>query len=232
MGQIHNIDLDRDALGRSIGGGIPKNSLILVEGKDGSGKSIFVQRVVYGLLKKNTSVTYLSTELNTMGFVEQMASLDYNVTDYILFEKLLFLPMFPYLGEKKLSKDFVKNLMSSRQIFDKEVIIFDTFSFLLMQNDLDMESNLQLIRFVKKLNTLGKTIIFCVDTDHIDSKFTTIMRSISDLTFRVEIKTFAGDPVRVIFIDRFKRPGDKTMTAVPFKVEPGKGFAIEIASFS
>ena len=232
MAQLHKIDLDRDALGRSIGGGIPKNSLILVEGKDGSGKSIFVQRIVYGLLRENTSVTYLSTELNTMGFVEQMASLDYSVTDYILFEKLLFLPMFPYLGEKKLSKDFVHNLMSSKQIFDKEVIIFDTFSFLLMQNDLDMESNLQLIRFVKKLNTLGKTIIFCVDTDHIDTKFTTIMRSISDLTFRVEIKTFAGDPVRVVFIDRFKRPGDKTMTAVPFKVEPGKGFAIEIASFS
>ncbi|MFW5852433.1 MAG: hypothetical protein ACOCUR_00210, partial [Nanoarchaeota archaeon] len=118
------------------------------------------------------------------------------------------------------------------QIFEKEVIVFDTFSFLLMQNDLDMESNIKLIKFIKKLNTLGKTIIFCVDTDHIDSKFTTIMRSISDLTFRVEIKTFAGDPVRVIFIDRFKRPGDKTMTAVPFKVEPGKGFAIEIASFS
>ena len=232
MAQLHKIDLDRDALGRSIGGGIPKNSLILVEGKDGSGKSIFVQRIVYGLLKENTSVTYLSTELNTMGFVDQMASLDYNVTDYILFEKLLFLPMFPYLGERKLSKNFVKNLMSSKQIFDKDVIIFDTFSFLLMQNDLDIESNLQLIRFVKKLNTLGKTIIFCVDTDHIDTKFTTTMRSISDLSFRIELKTFAGDPVRVIFIDRFKRPGDKTMTAVPFKVEPGKGFAIEIASFS
>ncbi len=85
MVQLHKIDLDRDALGRSIGGGIPKSSLILVEGKDGSGKSIFVQRIVYGLLKQNTSVTYLSTELNTMGFVEQMSSLDYNVTDYVIF---------------------------------------------------------------------------------------------------------------------------------------------------
>lgn len=232
MANLHNIDLDRDALGRSIGGGVPKNSLVLVEGKDNSGKSIFVQRVVYGLLKQNTSVTYLSTELNTMGFVEQMASLDYNVTDYILFEKLLFLPMFPYLGEKRLSKDFVDNLMRAKAIFEKEVIVFDTFSFLLMQNDLDAESNLKLLKFLKKLNTLGKTIFFCVDTDHVDTKFTTVMRSLSDLTFRVEVKTFAGEPVRVVFIDRFKRPGDKTMNAIPFKVEPGKGFAIEIASFS
>ncbi len=232
MAHLHKIDLDRDALGRSIGGGLPMNSLVLLEGRDGSGKSIFAQRLVYGLLTQNTSVTYLSTELNTMGFVEQMASLDYNVTDHILFEKLLFLPMFPYLGEMKLSKDFVRNLMNAREIFEKDVIVFDTFSFLLMQNDLDMESNLQLIKFLKKLNSMGKTIIFCVDTDHIDTKFTTIMRSISDLTFRVEVKTFAGEPIRVIFIDRFKRPGDKTMTAVPFKVEPGKGFAIEIASFS
>lgn len=232
MPQLHKIDLDRDALGRSIGGGIPKNSLILVEGRDGSGKSIFVQRLVYGLLQQNTSVTYLSTELNTVGFVEQMASLDYSVTDYILFERLLFLPMFPYLGEKRLSKNFVENLMKSKEIFEKEVIVFDTFSFLLMQNDLDMQSNMQLIKFLKKLNSMGKTIMFCVDTDHIDTKFTTTMRSISDLTFRVEVKTFAGEPIKVIFIDRFKRPGDKTMSAIPFKVEPGKGFAIEIASFS
>ncbi len=232
MAQLHKIDLDRDALGRSIGGGLPMNSLVLIEGRDGAGKSIFAQRLVYGLLTQNTSVTYLSTELNTMGFVEQMASLDYNVTDHILFEKLLFLPMFPYLGEMKLSKNFVKNLMGAKEIFEKDVIVFDTFSFLLMQNDLDMESNLQLIKFLKKLNSMGKTIIFCVDTDHIDTKFTTIMRSISDLTFRVEVKTFAGEPIKVIFIDRFKRPGDKTMAAVPFKVEPGKGFAIEIASFS
>lgn len=232
MPNLLNIDLERDELGRSIGGGIPRNSLILIEGMDGAGKSIVTQRIVYGLLKQNHSVTYLSTELNTMGFVEQMASLDYNVTDYLLFEKILFMPMFPYLGNQKLSRDFVKNLMKAKLIFEKEIIVFDTFSFLLMQNDLDMESNIQLIRFVKKLNTLGKTIVFCINQDHIESKFTIMLRSLSDLTLRVEIKEFAGNPVRVIFIDRFKRPGESMLPAMAFKVEPGKGFAAEIASFS
>ncbi len=232
MTNLLAMDLDRDELGRTLGGGIPANSIILIEGHDGSGKSVIVQRFVYGLLKQSHTVTYLSTEMNTMGFVEQMASLDYGVTDYLLFEKILFIPMFPYLGNKKLNKNFVDKLMKTKLIFEKEIIVFDTFSFLLMQNDLDIQSNLKLIQFLKKLNTLGKTVIFCVDTDHIDTKFTTMMRSISDLTLRIEIKTFAGSPVRVIFIDRFKRPGDKILPAIAFKVEPGKGVAMEIASFS
>ncbi|MCA9478567.1 MAG: hypothetical protein KC535_05460, partial [Nanoarchaeota archaeon] len=46
-----NIEIKRDELHRNIGGALPKNSLILVEGVDGSGKSIMAQRIAYGCLE-------------------------------------------------------------------------------------------------------------------------------------------------------------------------------------
>jgi len=50
--------LQRDELERNLGGGIPKNSILLIEGEDGSGKSILSQRLIFSFLKSEASVTY------------------------------------------------------------------------------------------------------------------------------------------------------------------------------
>ena len=233
MSELMKIDIPRDELGRSMGGGLPSSSLILLEGNEGAGKSAISQRLTYGLLKNDLSVAYISTELNTMGFVEQMSSLDYNITDYLLFEKVIFIPLFPFLGKRELTDQFIDRIMKSKVLFEKDLIIFDTFSFLLIHSNVSQEKLFEFIKFLKKINSLGKTVIFCVDKDHgVDPKFSTLMKSISDIYWSVEAKVFAGQLVRVINIHRFKRAGDTIGSAIPFKIEPGRGLAIEIASFS
>jgi flagellar protein FlaH len=59
MKKIMSVHLERDELNRNLGGGMPVNSLILIEGKDGAGKSIVSQRLCYGLLEHgHTALTY------------------------------------------------------------------------------------------------------------------------------------------------------------------------------
>ena len=55
------IDIPRDELGRSIGGGIPENSLIIMEGQEGAGKSAIAQRIMFGLLENGYTGTYIRT---------------------------------------------------------------------------------------------------------------------------------------------------------------------------
>jgi flagellar protein FlaH len=83
----YSIELIRDELNRYFGGGIPRSSLILFEGVDGSGKSIMCQRFVYALLKKEKKITYISTELNTLDFIRQMYSIKYstNIGNFLFF---------------------------------------------------------------------------------------------------------------------------------------------------
>lgn len=226
------VELERDELNRNIGGGIPSNSLILIEGKDGAGKSILAQRFTYGLLEHGNSATYVSTELNTAGFIEQMASLDYDIKYRLLDGQLLFIPMFPFMGKTKLRENFLETLFTSKRLFSNDIIIFDTLSFLLIKDNISQEKSFEIINFLKSINNLNKTVIFCIDPDHLNEKFLTLLRSVSDVYFNVEIKTFAGNIVRVINIRRFKRPADNIINTIPFKVEPGKGLAIEIASFA
>src|SRR3989344_7611630 len=99
---IYDISLERDELTRSIGGSLPKQSIILIEGIDGTGKSIIAQRFCYGLIKNGTTVPYVGTEFSTMEFIKQMNSLSYNIEDYLLIDKMLYIPMFPYYGNVKL----------------------------------------------------------------------------------------------------------------------------------
>ena len=230
--KITSIDLERDELNRSLGGGMPNNSLVLIEGEDGAGKSILVQRLAYGLLEHQKNVTYISTELNTRGFLEQMASLSYDVKFYLLDGQLMFVPMFPFMGNTKLQENFLDKLLKTKKIFDNEIIIFDTISFLLVRDSMSQEKSFYVINMLKKLNNMNKTIIFCVDPAHLNEKFLTLIRSVADIYFNVEIRTFAGSILRVINVKRFKRPSDYIMDTIPFKVEPGRGLAIEIASFS
>ncbi len=227
-----SIDLERDELERNLGGGIPANSLILIEGKDGAGKSILVQRFCYGLLKHEKTITYISSELNTSGFIEQMGSLDYDIKFYLLDGQLLFIPMFPFLGRTRLRENFLERLFRTNKLFENEIIIFDTFSFLLIRDTITQEKSFETINMLKRLNNLNKTIVFCIDPDHLNEKFLTLLRSVADIYLHVEVRTFAGNPIRVINVKRFKRPADYIVDTIPFKVEPGKGLAIEIASFS
>ncbi|PIN70702.1 ATPase [Candidatus Woesearchaeota archaeon CG11_big_fil_rev_8_21_14_0_20_43_8] len=232
MSKVLSLALKRDELNRNLGGGLPSNSLILMEGKEGTGKSILAQRFAYSLIQNDTKVTYISSELNTAEFVQQMASLDYDIKHHMLNEKIMFIPMFPFLGRVKLEPNFIDKLMNAERLFKNEVIIIDTFSSLLVQDNISEKKAFELIKFFKQITSLGHTIIFCVDSDHLNESLLSMLRATVDAYFKIEIKTFAGELVRVIFIQRFKRPKDIYITSIPFKVEPGKGLAIEIASFT
>ena len=232
MENMLSIMIPRDELARNLGGGLPLNSLILMEGKDGTGKSIISQRLLYSFLQNDHTVTYISTELNTPGFLEQMASLDYDIKYNLLNEQLLFIPMFPFLGNVQLKKNFLDRLLATEKLFSSQVIIIDTFSFLLLKDDITEEKIFNIIKTFRRLSTLNKIIIFCIDPDHLNERFLTLLRAVADIYIKLEIRSFAGEQVRVLNILRFKKPKDQYLSQIPFKIEPGKGLAIEIASFT
>ncbi len=228
----YSIELTRDELNRYFGGGIPKNSLILLEGIDGAGKSMLCQRFSYALLKKEYKITYISTELNTLDFIRQLDSVNYSVKEFFLNNQLLFLTMVPFLGRVKYETDFLDKLIKERKIFENEIIIIDTLSFLLIKKDDKEEVYFNIINFFRKLNNLNKTIIFTIDPTHLDDKFLTLLRSVADLYINVAITQFAGETVRFLEIKRFKRPNDVYMNKIPFRVEPREGLIIEIGSYA
>ncbi len=70
---------EKDGFAERFGKVIPNGSLIFIEGKEGTGKSIFCQRFCYSLLKNNCSCSYVSTQFTIKSFLRQTASVGYDV---------------------------------------------------------------------------------------------------------------------------------------------------------
>jgi flagellar protein FlaH len=230
--EYYSIELIRDELNRYFGGGIPKSSLILIEGIDGAGKSILCQRFMYALLKKEKTVTYISSELNTLDFIKQSESVNYAVQDFLLNNQLLFITMVPYLGKVTFSENFLEKIMASKKLFESEVIIFDTLSFLLIKKSGTEAAYYNIVNFFRKLNNLNKTVIFTIDPTHLDDKFLTLLRSVADIYMSLRLGGSGSENVRFLEIKRFKRPFDIYMSSIPFRVEPREGLIIEIGGYA
>ncbi len=226
------IQLERDMLHTKFGGGIPSNSLVIIEGENGAGKSIMAQRLTYGMIRHGSKVSFISSECDTIGFVNQMRSLDYDIEDDILDENLIFMSLFPSLGNVTLRSDFSERLMKSNFIFKNDVIIFDTMSYILVHKNLPDDKCFEVIKFLKRMNNHNKTIILCIDAFDLNEKFLNVLRSISDVYLHVETKMSLGNLIRVVNIKRFKRCADVVGSVVPFNVAPKIGFRTIIESVS
>ncbi|MCA9496918.1 MAG: hypothetical protein KC589_08280, partial [Nanoarchaeota archaeon] len=162
----------------------------------------------------------------------QFDSLNYSIKDYLLNQQFFFITMVPFLGKVKYADDFLDKIMKSSKLFENEVIIFDTLSFLLIRKNAGEEVYYNIINFFRKLNNLNKTVIFTIDPTHLDEKFLTLLRSVTDIYIDIKISGFAGEEVRIMNLKRFKRPYDFYMRSIPFRVEPREGLIIEIGSYS
>ena len=117
------IKLETDELDRRLGGGIPENALILIEGEEGSGKSVLTQRLAYGLLKNGIDVTFVSTELTTRSFIKQLHSFNYRILPYMLKLKLVFIPVFPVIS-KSIKGNLLKKLIEAKQLYQNSITFF------------------------------------------------------------------------------------------------------------
>ena len=75
--------VETDSLADSMGLRLPNRSLYLLQGKVGAGKSLIAQRLIHGMVQNGVKVLVITTELTTRGWIEQMESIGYGMTDAI-----------------------------------------------------------------------------------------------------------------------------------------------------
>ena len=92
-------DVETDSLADSLGLRLPNRSLILLAGEVGAGKSLISQRLVHGLLENEVKVLVITTELTTRGWIEQMESIGYGVTDALTNGNLMIFSRFGTVAE-------------------------------------------------------------------------------------------------------------------------------------
>jgi flagellar protein FlaH len=238
---VYRFNLERDELADRLGGGLPSGALAVIEGEFGTGKSILVQRIVYGLLKNSARVTYVSTELTTLHFIEQMHTLDYPVEEFIFARSLLFLPVYPVLGFRGKKTDLMDRLLNAKRMYESDIIVIDAFSSIVKDwwrstpNLTDQEKTEVVenaLYLFKLLNAKGKTVILTFQPGDVPDDISSVLKGAADAYLTTRLDSVGGVVSRSIFVRRFGRAEKAVADIVPFRVEPKSGFIVEIKSVS
>ena len=229
MVKVHAFGLKRDEFNKKLGGGFPAGSIVLLEGGNGAGKSAISQRLVFGLIENETSVTYISTQLTTKGFIQQMYSIDYPIATHLLKGGLLYIPVIPLMQSAKKRIDFLQRLMSAEQLFENDVIVIDTLSALI-KSSADSEKVLDLISFFKKISGMGKIIIITLDSDHLSEDITQTLHSSADVYLTLKTKAVASEIKRTIIVNKFTGAKGTVAQVIGFRIEPNVGLVVEISA--
>jgi flagellar protein FlaH len=218
---------EKDGFAERFGRAFPSGSLVFLEGKEGTGKSIFSQRFLYSFLKHGSACSYISTQFTVKSFLRQTASVGYDIREYLMNGKLFFISTEVMLAETLPKSTFLDGLTTSKKIFDPEIVIIDSLSSLLNES-LNKKNLVDLTSFFNRLKGSGKIIIITANPNDWDVEIHSILQMICDIHFKVSRESMPGiGIVHNIYIEKFNGAQNRYEPMTTFSVQPGYGLTIE-----
>ena len=223
-------DVETDSLADTMGLRLPNRSLYVLQGVVGAGKSLISQRLVHGMIDNGVKVLVVTTELTTRGWIEQMESIGYGITDALREGQLMIFSRFGTIAEAK-QEVSLEEVLTSEAVSEADVVILDSASAL-MPDNLDDKQRFELMQRLRKITAEGRSVMLCVDPDEMDHKLLHNMRASSEVVLDLSTNLIGGDLKRSIVVTRFLRAAGPVQTSVGWRVEPSMGFIVDITAVS
>jgi len=209
---------------RRLGGGIPYNTVMLIEGQDASGKSTFAQQLLWGTLNSGHKATIYTTEQNVHALLRQMESLGQDATDYFLLNDLQIFPLTSTVGRE--DPDLFFKLLSDhiRQQESSKMIVIDSLTTFVSRAG--GEQIQDFFNEMKDLCERGQVIACTVHENAFDEDFLLRVRSICDAYLRLQVRASGTNLVKTMEVAKIRGADMRTGNILGFEVEPGMGIRI------
>jgi flagellar protein FlaH len=218
---------EKDGFAQRFGKEIPDGSLIFIEGKEGTGKSIFCQRFCYSLLRNGSTCSYVSTQYTIKSFLRQVHSVGYDMRNHLIRGKLFFISTEVMLAETKPKNTFMEGLTTCKKLFDPDVIFIDSLSTLLLES-LTENNLIELTNFFNRLKGSGKMIWVTGNPNEWSERIHHAFQMICDIHFKITRESMPGvGIVHNIYLEKFNGARHKYEPLTTFSVRPSVGLTIE-----
>jgi archaeal flagellar protein FlaH len=209
-----------------LGGGIPPGSLCLIEGHSDAGKSVLCQHLTNGtLISGEISVAYYTTENNVRSLISQMESLNMNVLDHFLADRLRIYPLTFKSGMQGGQKPFyvlTHHFTNLPQEF--KLIIVDSITLLVAHSN-----PVAIIDFFSRCKGLcdqGRTIIVVAHSYAFEEDMLSRTRSLCDARFRMRLEQVGDSMIKLMEVLKVRGAERPTGDVVSFNIEPRIGMRI------
>ncbi len=205
-----------------MGGGIPRSSMVLIEGASGSGKSVLSQQIIYGALRDKQTVSLFTSETSVRSLVTQMDSIALNILDFLLLGKLKVFPM----ELSQLGVFAPSALMSAlKPQHGRSLVVIDSLSSV-VANKATQEQALAFFEGCKRLCAQGMTIIVTLHPSSVDEDLLQALRSMCDAHVRLRSEQDGQRLVKTLEVAKVRGASSVTGAIVGFEVEPGWGMRV------
>lgn len=206
---------------KKLGGGLPLESVTLVEGDPESGKSVLVQQLSYGALKEGLRTSIFLSEQGIRDYMEQMVSLGMDTMDYYLLRRLSLYQTNFRVGQDRAELLTKRLLQFIEKTDSQDLIIVDSLTPILFQ--FDARYVLSFLATCKELANAGRTIIVTLHSYAINESLRLRAGSIVDCHLRLRIEEMGQQVVRTMEVCKIRGAVKTIANTVSFSVEPGLG---------
>jgi flagellar protein FlaH len=211
-----NLDLDP-----KIGGGVPVGSLTLIEGDSGAGKSVLSQQMMHGCLADGYKLSLFSSENTVKSLVKQMRSLNLDILDYLLLDKLRIFPIETSQLGTQAPVVLIKALKNEKR---RDMIFVDSLT-----SAIPASSDKEVLSFFEESKRLcgdGTTIITIMHSYVLTRELLTCIRSLCDAHLQLRTEAVGNKLVKTLEVTKVRGAEQTTGNIVSFEVEPGWGIRV------
>lgn len=216
-----------DELDRRIGG-LPIPTLFLIDGENGSGKSVLVQQITYGALRMGYRVLYITTENTVEGLIKQMEGLSFNVIPYFIAGRLTIYTIHTKgtsweADVARLYLTILKNVVTFTE--RHSLIVIDSIThFFLYSTEEDILEFLSRLRSV--VDSTNKSVFITIHSHALPSELLYRVKSICDGNITLTIKELRDKVVRFINVNKLRGATKTISTLIGFEIDPAFGIKV------
>ena len=220
------ISTGNNEIDKKLGGGVPVGSLVLLEGQSDAGKSVVCQHFTHGSLSAMMSTVYYTTENTVKSLVTQMSSLNLDVTDFFLCDRVRVYPVdITSVGDNDTERAF-------RMLLDHidclparfQLIVLDSLTGLVTHSE--DRSVIDFFAGCKKLCDQGRTIILVAHSYAFEDKMLIRIRALCDAHLVLKMEQVGERLVKIMEVAKVRNADQSTGNVISFDVEPGMGMKI------
>lgn len=219
--QAKSIITGNTEIDRVLGRGLPSGSLTLLEGPAESGKSLLSQHFVHRTLTARLGVAYYTSEGNVKTVLSQMSSLDLDVTDYFLIDRLRVYAL-NLQGKVETEPSFDTLLEHIGELPDEiRLVVLDSLTSLFTRNDEDTIADF--LEGCKQFCGTGRTLLVTVRNESLDNDKRERLRVICNAYLNLQSEETGEKTIMVLEVNKIRNTEPTSANIIGFVVEPFQG---------
>ena len=213
------------AIEKVLNGGIPSETLTLIEGDSAEATSVLCQYLTYGALLGGQDVAYFTNERMATSLFDRMRSIGLDVSGYDHLGRVKFHPMqIPSVDDEP------ENLMAAlasdieRIPCNEEIIIVDSISGLAEISE--DRATLRFFSACHRLSSEGRIIIVVCRSSAIERSTGTRIHGVCDTHIKLSTESIRNKLVNTLQVLKVNKAELRSDAGFSFEVTPGVGVTI------